>query len=157
MSALINHYSPCQIKFAFDVSEDSPLAWHEYFGFEDTFDMIKHYCKLYLISDTVSFKGTDGSGAKSTIIFETVCEPSDFNADYALVCDILKKISDKPLFNDNKDVFDNMIETLEDDHDLSFFEAYNLAEHGFKFYKDALANIKIERKNREEKRNNVTA
>jgi hypothetical protein len=163
MSALINHYTPCQIKFAFDVDTKSPLAWCEYFGFEDTFDMLKAFCKQHLVSKTLCFQGTDGSGAKSVVIFETTCDPSDFNTDYALACSILNKISENPIYNDDVSLYNHMIETLdesgvevcESEPESRVFDEYNFITHGHKNH--TLAVQSIAKRKAEEKAEKSTA
>jgi len=163
MSALINHYTPCQIKFAFDVDTKSPLAWCEYFGFDDTFDMLEAFCKNHLASDTLRFLGSDGSGAKSTVIFETTCDPSDFNDDYALACNMLNMLSENPIYNDNAQVFNNMLDELEEyevvvyenEPESKVFAEYNFIKHGYTTH--TLAIQSIAKRKAEEKAEKSTA
>lgn len=149
----MSHYSACQIKFAFDVSSLSPLAWYEYFGWEDEFNMINFFFKQNLKSDTLSFSETDLSGAKMTVIFETVCEPEKFQIDYNLALTLLNKLSKNPPYNDNPVVFNNMLDWLEeenitifeDEPDLNVFLAYNKVKFGFETYQENIINIVLER------------
>ncbi len=149
----MSHYSSCQIKFAFDVSSLSPLAWYEYFGWSDNFDMIHYFMKKHLTSDTLSFLGIDDSGAKTTVIFETVCDPVNFQQDYNLALTLLNKLSENPSYNDNAVVFNNMLDYLEeenitifeDEPDLNVFLAYNKLKFGFKTYQEHIINLVLEK------------
>ena len=149
----MSHYSACQIKFAFDISISSPLAWYEYFGWSDNFDMIHYFMKKHLTSDTLSFSGIDDAGAKTTVIFETVCEPEKFQIDYNLALTLLNKLSENPPYNDNSVVFNNMLELLEeenitifeDEPDLNVFLAYNKLNFGFETYQEHIINSVLER------------
>lgn len=149
----MSHYSCCQFKFAFDVSVESPLAWNEYFGWEDAYDMLHFFLKDKLQSDTLSFRGTDSSGAKMTIIFETECEPEQFQNDYNLAVKLLEDLSQNPPYNPDGHIFNNMLEYLEeegitifeDEPDLNVFLAYNKANFGFKTYQEYISNSVLER------------
>lgn len=142
-------YSPCQIKFAFDVSTNSPLNWHEYFGWEDTYDMLKDFLEQNLKSDTLSFSETDSSGAKLTIVFETSTDPVNFQDDYNLALSLLEKISLEPNYNECPDNFNNMLEALEEmgivvyeeQPDSDVFKEYNKLVNGFETYTEHVHSI----------------
>lgn len=145
-----NHYSPCQIKFAFDVNPESPLAWYEYFGWEDDYDMLNAYCDKHLKSNSLSFNGIDGSGAKLTVIFETYCEPVDFQRVYNEALALLNQFSSFPEYNPDVAVFNFMLETLEE-HNVVVYEnepdskvyfEFNKITHGFGTYQDHQKDIK---------------
>lgn len=145
----MSHYSACQIKFAFDVSTESPLSWYEYFGWEDQYDMLKDFLKHNLESETLSFSGTDWSGAKFTVVFETIIEPELFNTDYQLALNLLEKLSKEPNYNQCPDLFNNMLEHLEEEGvtiyenqpDIDVFYEYNKITQGFKTYQQHLEKI----------------
>lgn len=148
----MSHYSSCQIKFAFDVSVSSPLTWYQYFGWNEDFDMINFFFKQNLKSDTLSFLGLDLSGAKITVIFETVCEPKNFNIDYNLALTLLNEFSKNPPYNYNPVVFNSMLDYLEEENitifeeepDLNVFLAYNKINFGFETYQENIINIVLE-------------
>lgn len=144
-------FSPCQIKFGFDIDVRSSIAWPEYFGWDDEFDMIQTYFNKKKLS-TLSFLGTDGAGAKLTVIFETVISPEFFIQDYNLAVEYLQHLSDNPIYNRSKQLRENMIEYIQDmdgeldqkkiNSDQYLFSVYNKICHGHADYKEHLATIK---------------
>lgn len=146
-----NHYSACQIKFAFDVSFESPLSWCEYFGWDDEYDMLYTYCNKYLDSNSVSFIGTDFGGAKLTILFEAYCEPRDFQECYNKVLELLSRLSESPEYNTSQLTMNNMLDALEeegivfdtDEPTTEVFLKYNKLTLGFSTYQENLNNMKL--------------
>jgi len=136
-------HEPCQIRFAFDISPKSVLCWYEYFGWDDEYGMLNAFFKTKKLS-TLSFFGTDMSGAKMTVIFDTTINPQFFIQDYILAESYLKQLEKKPLYNPCPVVFNNMLEIIEeegifigeDEPDEAVFRAYNRIKHGFETYKN---------------------
>lgn len=145
----MSHYSACQIKFAFDVSTESPLNWFEYFGWNDEYDMLEDFLKHKLKSDTLSFYGIDYSGAKCTIVFETIINPEFFHSDYQLALNLLEQFSKEPNYNPCPSLFNSMLEYLEEEGitiyaeepDIEVFYAYNKLHKGFETYQQNLEHI----------------
>lgn len=148
-----DNYSPCQTKFGFDVSTNSPLQWCEYFGWEDNFDMISAFMSKNLKSDDVSFVELDGSCAKLTIIFEMYAEPKDFVKVYNQVLELLAKFDAEPNYNPDVEQFNIMLENLENegtpayegDSDEVVFAKHNKYAYGFSTYQEHLASIAKEK------------
>lgn len=151
---LKNMFSSCQIKFAFDVSPESALAWYEYFGWEDEFDMLNAFFKDKKLS-TLRFSAVDMSGAKMTVIFETTIEPQLFIQDFLMAEESLQYLQKNPIYNPCPNVFNNMLDILEEEGivikesepDSAVFKAYNRIEHGFESYKEHLKSIKVRKTN----------
>lgn len=145
----MSHYSACQIKFAFDISTESPLEWYEYFGWVDQYAMLKDFLKNNLESDSLSFSEIDTSCAKCTVIFETIIEPELFNTDYQLALTLLEKLSKEPNYNQSPEHFNSMLVFLEEEGvtiyenqpDIDVFYEYNKITQGFKTYQQHLEKI----------------
>ena len=144
-----SHYSPCQFKFAFDVSNQSPLAWCEYFGWKDEFDMLNAFCKKHLKQEELAFSSVDYSGAKCVVIFEAYCEAGKFKHYYNKALSLLQKLSNAPECNPCPVIFNNMLETLtehdiviyENESDMKVFDEYNLITHGHRRYEEHISEV----------------
>lgn len=142
-------FSSGQIKFAFDVSPKSVLAWYEYFGWEGEHDMLNAFFKDKKLS-TLRFSGVDMAGAKMTVIFETTIEPQFFIQDFIMAEEFLHHLEKNPIYNPCPDVFNNMLDILEEEGifikesepDTAVFKAYNRIKHGFESYKEHLKSIR---------------
>ncbi len=147
-------HSSCQIKFAFDISPESVLAWYEYFGWDDEYDMLNAFFKTKKLS-TLHFSEVDMGGAKMTVVFETTIDPQFFLQDFIMAEEFLLHLEKNPIYNPCPDVFNNMLDILEEEGifikesepDSSVFRAYNRIKHGFESYKEHLKSIKASETN----------
>lgn len=148
-------HDPCQIKFAFDISNESVLSWYEYFGWEYPIDMLNEFFKTKNLA-SLKLSGISGAGAKFTVIFETVIDPQYFIQDFLLAQGFLNYIENNPIYNPCPNVFNNMLDILEEENifikesepDSTVFRVYNRIKHGFETYKEHIAAIKQEQKMR---------
>ncbi len=141
----------CGLRLAFDISNEHVLNWSEYFGFEDDYKMVQSFLKNNPISKETEFDGIDTTGAKFTIVFFSSCDPEDYAKEYKLVTQWLELLNEKPVFNDDVDVFNNMLESLnEDENDIKIFEndpdtkvwkMFNKENYGFETHTEHLADI----------------
>jgi hypothetical protein len=142
-------YDSCGLKFAFDVGNGHVLNWYEYFGWADDYDMISTYLKENPISDETSLNCIDCTGAKFTIVFESACDPENYEREYNLAIAALNAINKNPNYNKNTDVFNNMLEHLnEDEENPVIFEKdpdslvwtmFNKSAHGFETHIEHIA------------------
>lgn len=146
-------HESCQIKFAFDISPKSVLCWYEYFGWDDEYDMLNAFFSSKKLT-TLHFSGVDMSGAKLTVIFETTTEPEFFIQDFICAEEYLKQLEKTPLYNPCQNVFNNMLETIEEEGifisenepNRTVFRAYNKVKHGFETYKEHIDFIENKRR-----------